>query len=87
MRQFCKDVIEFLESQYNDGYEYNVEYFRSLESPDEIEIRVKIGHGFVVRITSTGMNHIYSLYRMGEFCKEGDQYLWQKELIEAIEGS
>jgi hypothetical protein len=33
------------------------------------------------------MNYFYELYKGNKFIKERNQYLWQKELIDLIEGS
>jgi hypothetical protein len=87
MKQFYKDVIDFLKSEYSDGYDYNLEVSRSINSADILELRIKIGHGFVVKITNSSMHHVYCLYRQGNFIEERNQYAWQKELIDMIEGS
>jgi hypothetical protein len=87
MKQFYKDVIEFLKSEYSDGYDYNLEVSRSINSTDILELRIKIGHGFVVKITNNSMHHVYYLYRQGSFIEERNQYAWQKELIDMIEGA
>lgn len=86
MKQFYKDVIDFLKSEYSDGYEYNLDVSRSLYSPDIIELKIKIGHGFVVKITNNSMQYVYCLYRQGTFIEERNQYAWQKELVDMIEG-
>ena len=87
MKQFYKDVIDFLKSEYSDGYEYNLDISRSVNSPDIIELRIKVGHGFVVKVTNNSMQYIYNLYRQGTFIEERNQYTWQKELVDMIEGS
>lgn len=85
--RFCKEVLEFLRSEYNDAYEFNLEVFRSLCNEDMIELKIKIGQGYIVRVTSYCMKYIFSLYKAGEFIEERKQFRWQKELIDLIEGS
>ncbi len=87
MEQFYKDVIEFLQSEYNDDYVVNFEVSRAINSPDIIELKIKMGHGFVVKITNNSMYYIYWLYMQEQFYPERNQYRWQKELIDMIEGS
>ena len=87
MKQFYKDVIDFLKSEYNDAYEYRLEVNRSIKRPDEVELKIRICGTMVVLVGTESLQHIRSLYESEIFIEERNQYLWQKELIDLIEGS
>jgi hypothetical protein len=87
MKQFYKDIIDFLKSEYSDGYEYNLEISRSIYATDAAELKIKIGPNLVIKITSNSMDYIYYLYKHGQFITERNLYLWQKELVDMIEGA
>jgi hypothetical protein len=90
MNQFCKEVIKFLHSEYNDAYIFELErrctIAKSWES-DDIELIIKINPNYKIKIPCGSMNHIFELYKTGDYIEERKQYLWQKELIDMIEGS
>lgn len=87
MNQFCLDVLEFLNSEYGDGYEYSIEKTKRLNAEDEIILTVKIGRGYFIKADNRSMMFVYGCYRSGEYIGERNQYRWQKELIGMIEGS
>ena len=87
MNQFCLDVLEFLSSEYNDGYEFSIEKTKSLNTEDEIVLTIKISRGYFIKADNRSMMFIYGCYRSSEFIEERNQYRWQKELIDIIEGS
>ena len=87
MEQFCKDVLKFLQSEYNDSYSWELEAHRELCGIENIELKIKINHVYIIKVTSNYMKHIYLLYRSGKYISERDLYEWQKELIDIIEGS
>lgn len=87
MEQFCKDVLEFLQSEYNNAYEFNLEISRGLHSSDMMELKLKVGPGYKIKIDNYCMQYIFSLYRSGKYIQERQQYQWQKELIDLVEGS
>lgn len=84
-KQFCEDVLKFLKSEYNDGYEFNIELKQDLWS-STVELKIKSG-GFTNTIISSYMSYFFELYRQKEFIEERSQFKWQKELIDLIEGS
>ena len=87
MRQFCKDVLDFLHSEYDDSYEYRIERTESINSEDELLLTVKICQGYYLKVDNRTMMFIYGCYRAGEYLGDRNQYRWQKELIDILEGS
>ena len=87
MNQFCKDVIEYLQSEYNDGYQFELIAHQGINGLRDTELRIKMGPQFTKIIEKTSMNYIHILYHKQKFNKERNQYTWQKELIDMIEGS
>ena len=83
--QFCQEVLNFLRSEYQDSYTFEIEYY---ESPGHTETVLKIKNsGFIRTISDEYMCHFYTLYRLGKFLEDRGQYLWQKELVDLIEGN
>lgn len=87
MNQFCLDVLEFLNSEYDDGYEFSLEKTKRLNEEDYITLTVKIGRGYFIKADNRSMMFVYGCYCSGEYIGERNQYRWQKELIDMIEGS
>ena len=93
MRQFCKEVIDFLLSEYGDGYDFHIESciipssLGSEEPTKKVELWVKFNTHYSVKIVDTSMRYLYKLWINKQFIPERKQYLWQKELIDLIEGS
>ena len=87
MNQFCEDVIEFLQSEYNDGYNFNLEVSRSLHSEDMIELKIKVNSSYIIIVNNYCMKYIFSVYKSGKYNQERNLWQWQKELVDLIEGS
>ena len=93
MNQFCKDILEFLKAEYSDAYEYGIEEYAALppilaqHSYPKIELWVKLGPYYTLKITNENMQYLFSLYNSGEYIQERKQWRWQKELVDMIEGS
>ena len=87
MNQFCLDVLEFLNSEYGDGYEFSIEKTKSLNAEDSVVLTIKAGRGYFIKADNRSMMFVYGCYRSGEHIGERNQYRWQKELIDIIEGS
>lgn len=81
---FCEEILKFLKSEYNDSYEFSVEMKRD-RFTCSIELKIKTG-GFTRIITSSYMEYFYELYRRRDYLEERDQFRWQKELIDLVEG-
>lgn len=86
MEQFCKDVLDFLQSEYSDAYEYDLEVSRSLHSSDTVELKIKVNPGYKIKINDYCMQYLFSVYRSGKYFQERHQRQWQKELVDLIEG-
>lgn len=91
MEQFCKDVLDFLESEYNDSYDFELK--RRVTMParlggdnEHLELVIKMSRSYQLVLVDYSMKYLFGCYRAGEFIKERNQYRWQKELIDMIEG-
>lgn len=86
MREFCEKVLEFLKSEYNDSYEFKLEL--AVEKNDySAQLLVKLNNYYTLRVADYWMRQLFLTYRTGEFIEERNQYMWQKELVDIIEGS
>ena len=91
--RFCQDVIDFLQAEYNDAYEYRLEKHVALPPSlapyvfPKIELWVKFGPHYTLKIVSENMQYLFGLYNSGEYIQERGQWKWQKELVDMIEGS
>ncbi len=83
--QFCQEVLKFLRSEYQDSYAFEIEYYQNPEI-EEIELLIKTS-GLTQKISGSYMNHFYLLFCEGKFLEDRGQYLWQKELVDLIEGN
>lgn len=88
MKQFCKEVLKFLQSEYNDSYRFEIEYCNARPPICEIvKLTIETSPQFKMIITNDSMQYLFGWYLSGEFIEERKQYRWQKELIDMIEGS
>ena len=87
MEQFCKDVIRFLKSLYSDEYYFEIEVGPATGLIDDITLRIETDDNYVRVINGGATQYVYALYRLGGYIEERNQYAWQKELIDIIEGS
>jgi hypothetical protein len=88
MRKFCEDVLKFLKSEYNDSYDFNIEYTAALDHDnDSVKLIIKMCQSYVIKLDEAAMFFVYGWYKAGEHIEERNQYRWQKELIDMIEGS
>ena len=97
MEQFCKDIIEFLQSEYNDAYTFKLERYleRYCAQPpqfkpfniERLSLIIDITPVYRKIITDDSLQYIFKLYLEDEFLDDRKQYLWQKELVDMIEGS
>jgi hypothetical protein len=87
MRQFCKDVLEFLNGEYDDSYNFSIEYNSALDhDKDTVKLVIKMSPSYTVKLDESSMFFVYGWYKAGEYIGERNQYRWQKELIDMIEG-
>ena len=92
MKQFCKAVLDFLQAEYSDAYKFEIE--QRLVTPEyilpdniKLELTIKISSMYRLIVTNDNMQRLFYLYKQGTFIEERKQYLWQKELVDMIEGS
>lgn len=85
MKQFCKDVLDFLESEYNDAYEFKLELKETMTSQNA-ELRIK-SNSYTRIIANCYMQYFYKRYLEKEYLQENNQFRWQKELIDLIENN
>jgi 23S rRNA G2069 N7-methylase RlmK/C1962 C5-methylase RlmI len=87
MKRFCEDVLNFLESEYDDSYYFNIEYRKALDHKnDSVKLVIELSPRYKTIIDDYAMFCIFGWYRSGDFIEERKQYRWQKELIDMIEG-
>ncbi len=92
MKQFCEEVLKFLRSEYDDSYQFEVKCWLvcpprlGVPNNEKAELTIKMRPGYQYVITDHSMQYLFGRYRDGEFIEERDCYLWQKELIDMIEG-
>jgi hypothetical protein len=91
MRRFCREVLEFLKSEYNDNYHFEIEQQLSkptnfLPANGNTTLTINTYPGYKIKITNDSMMYLFGWYVNGEFIEERNQYRWQKELIDMIEG-
>ena len=90
--EFCEDVVEFLESEYNDSYRFEVRRWVAMPcgliqgNNEKAELVIKMGPHYQLVVVNENMQYLFGRYRDGEFIEERGQYLWQKELVDMIEG-
>ena len=88
MKRFCKDVLNFLESEYDDSYRFEIEYKSTLNSKnDTVELIIIFNSNYKRKLTYDLMFFIFGWYCNGSFIEERNQYRWQKELVDIIECS
>ena len=87
-------MLNFLRSEYDDSYKFEIERQTTISMElmrgdavnGKVELIVSTSPCYKLRIVNDNMQHLFSLYRTGEFIEERGQYCWQKELIDMIEG-
>ena len=86
--QVAKEVLDFLDSQYDKNtftFRFDVSY--SFDREEEVWLNVCDKDGKVIKvITSNFLKYIFNIRPM-EYIEERKLWLWQKELIDEIEGS
>ena len=91
--EFCEDVVKFLESEYSDSYRFEVKRWVAMPcglihgNNEKAELTIRYDSHYSLIVVNENMQYLFGRYRDGEFIEERGQYLWQKELIDMIEGS
>lgn len=86
VKQVAKEVLEFLNSQYSDEFKFNFNVSYSIDGDEELWLNVCDKNGKVLKvITSNFLKYIFNISPM-EYIEERKMWLWQKELIDEIEG-
>lgn len=92
MQNFCKSVVDFLQSEYNDGYSFRIERYMALPpefrpfNKERIELKIEMSPRYRITICNDSMHYLFKLFLEGEYLEDRKQYRWQKELIDMIEG-
>ena len=87
MKKFCKNVLDFLQSEYDDSYRFEIEYRIARQPVGEMaELTIVVSPNYKLKIVNDSMYYLFGWYLNGEFIEERNQYRWQKELIDMIEG-
>lgn len=91
MKQFCEEVLKFLRSEYNDSYQFDIKCYLVcppglVRNNERAELTITVSPGYRLVIVNNSLQYLFRCYLNGEFIKEINQYRWQKELIDMIEG-
>jgi hypothetical protein len=86
MNDFCKAVIEFLQAEYKDGYDFNLVVHKECSEQGEMELTVKVSPYFTIKIGSKAMLYLFSIYKHGLVNTERQSW-WQEHLVGMIEGT
>lgn len=92
MKQFCEEVLKYLRSEYDDSYQFEIKCWLccpprlGVPNNEKAELTIKMSPGYQYIITDHSMQYLFGCYQYGEYIKERNQYQWQKELIDMIEG-
>lgn len=87
MKQFCEEVLKYLQSEYEDSYLFDIELRKARRPIDDMaELTITISPNYKLKIVNDSMQYIFGLYIIGEYLGERNQYRQQKELIDMIEG-
>ena len=92
MKRFCEEVVRFLESEYDDSYRFEIKHWVALpaglinSNNEKAELTIKMSPHYHLTLVDKSMQYLFGCYRSGEFIEERNQYRWQKELIDMIEG-
>lgn len=88
VKQLAKEVLEFLDSQYDrNTFKFRFDVSYSFDGDEEIWLNVCDKDGKIIKvITNNFLKYIFNIAPM-EYIEERKMWLWQKELIDEIEGS
>jgi hypothetical protein len=88
VKQLAKEVLEFLDSQYDrNTFKFRFDVSYSFDGDEEIWLNVCDKDGKVIKvITNNFLKYIFNIRPM-EYIEERQMWWWQKELIDEIEGS
>lgn len=85
---FMCECVKYLHTQYPDSYTFEIEAYTGLEY-DESFGKMKIFHKgtYIKEIEDSLMQNIFFQWLRPTYIQERQQYDWQKELVDLIEGS
>lgn len=86
--EFLIELRKYLESEYNYDFGFTQD-INVVEDADSLnlEIRDKDNCKLIKVIPSDIILDIFELWRKKEIITERNQYTWQKEIIDCVEGS
>ena len=87
LAKFCEDVVQFLHDTYSDKYTFECVLESSISSPDRVTLTIHHSEYYSHVLHPSYMEGIFISYCTEEFIEERGMFLWQKELVDAIEGS
>jgi hypothetical protein len=92
VKQFCEEVLKFLRSEYNDSYQFEVKCWLAcpphlmVPNNEKAELTITMSPCYKLVIVNDSMQYLLGWYLSGDYIVERNQYRWQKELIDMIEG-
>jgi hypothetical protein len=57
-----------------------------LGNNQKAELKIKMSPHYSLIVSNDSLQYLFGWYLSGDFIKERNQYCWQKELIDMIEG-
>ena len=74
---FAKEVINFLQESFKDGYTYHIEYDPCTNWENCLQLYVA-DSTFRIRINQIKMCYLYKLYKSGD-------NIWKEQLLELLD--
>ena len=75
MKQFCEEVLKYLQSEYEDSYLFDIELRKARRPIDDMaELTITISPNYKLKIVNDSMQYIFGLYIIGEYLGERNQY-------------
>ena len=86
--QVAKEILSFLDSQYGrTTFDFRFSASYNVDSDVEIGLNIYDKNGKIIKvITNDFLKYIFNIRPM-EYIEERKMWLWQKELIDEIEGN
>lgn len=86
MEKFYKELDSFIRTTYSDHFHCEWEIDSRLEMFTKEKLHIYYDDKYLRTISSRDIEHLLFLFAGGEYIEERQMYLWQKELVDILEG-
>lgn len=86
LKKFCEDILQFLKDTYSEKYTFECVLESNALSPDRVTLTIHHSEYYSHVLHPSYMEGIFYSYCSEEFIQERGMFLWQKELVDALEG-